>query len=57
MNKEELKQIRKELGLSQQDFAVRLGVGIATISRWEHGINCPSKLAMEQIKKINKGVK
>jgi transcriptional regulator with XRE-family HTH domain len=32
-----IQQFRKERGLSQQQLASMLGVGVATISRWETG--------------------
>jgi DNA-binding transcriptional regulator YiaG len=34
---EAIKQFRKERGLSQQQLASMLGVGVATVSRWETG--------------------
>jgi transcriptional regulator with XRE-family HTH domain len=32
-----MKQIREKLGLTQQEFAGRLGVAMSTLSRWENG--------------------
>lgn len=52
MNIEQLKQIRINLGLSQEDFGHLLGVTGATINRWERGVFKPSKLAVEKIKAI-----
>ncbi len=52
MNIEQLKQIRINLGLSQEDFGHLLGVTGATINRWERGAFKPSKLAVEKIKTI-----
>jgi transcriptional regulator with XRE-family HTH domain len=37
-----VKVIRELLGLSQQEFATRLGVSITTISRWERGKTPPT---------------
>ena len=34
---EEIRFVRKYLGLSGQDLAARMGVAPATVSRWEHG--------------------
>lgn len=34
---EAIQQFRKEKALSQQDLATILGVGVATVSRWETG--------------------
>lgn len=40
-----IKRIREYLGLSQTDFAEKLGVTFATINRWENGRAIPTKLA------------
>jgi transcriptional regulator with XRE-family HTH domain len=37
MTGEELRQIRTRLGLTQGEFASRLGVWLNTVSRWEIG--------------------
>ena len=44
-----VKEIRKQLGLSQEDLARELGVSFATINRWENGRSAPSKLAKAQL--------
>ena len=44
-----VKEIRKQLGLSQEDLARELGVSFATINRWENGKSSPSKLAKAQL--------
>jgi len=43
MDPKEIKQIRMNLGLSQQDFADMLGVSFATVNRWENGKAKPQK--------------
>ena len=43
-----IKEVRKQLGLSQEDLAHKLGVSFATINRWENGKTSPSKLAKAQ---------
>ena len=40
--KEKILITRKQLLLSQADFAQKLGVGIATINRWEKGVCNPN---------------
>ena len=40
-----IKSIREYLGLSQADFAEKLGVTFATVNRWENGRVLPTKLA------------
>jgi transcriptional regulator with XRE-family HTH domain len=37
MNKEEFKQIRKDLSLTQKQFAEKLGKNVRTIQRMESG--------------------
>lgn len=38
---ENLKCIRKEKGLSQEELAVKVGVVRQTISKWEKGLSVP----------------
>ena len=44
-----LKHIRDYLGLSQADFAEKLGVNFATVNRWENGRAIPTKLAQAKL--------
>lgn len=44
-----VKEIRKQLTLSQEDLARQLGVSYATVNRWENGQSKPSKLAKAQL--------
>jgi transcriptional regulator with XRE-family HTH domain len=39
---DEVLRVRAELGETQQAFAHRLGVGMATVQRWEYGSARPS---------------
>ncbi len=41
-----VKEVRKRLKLSQEEFAEQLGVSFATVNRWENGKTLPSKLAL-----------
>lgn len=43
-----IKDVRKQLGLSQEDIARELGVSFATINRWENAKTVPFKLARNQ---------
>jgi DNA-binding transcriptional regulator YiaG len=45
-----VKEVRKQLGLSQEDLAHALGMSFATINRWENGKTSPSKLARTHLK-------
>ncbi len=38
MTPDELKKIREKLGMTQRDFADRLGVIVTTISPWQMGV-------------------
>ncbi|MFH0730070.1 MAG: helix-turn-helix transcriptional regulator [Pseudomonadota bacterium] len=43
-----IKEVRRQLSLSQEDLAHALGVSFATVNRWENGKTMPSKLAIKQ---------
>ncbi len=45
---EKIKEARKQLGLSQEKFAAKMGVSFSTINRWEKGHFLPSYLAQAQ---------
>jgi DNA-binding XRE family transcriptional regulator len=44
-----VKEVRRQLALSQEDLARELGVSYTTINRWENGQSKPSKLAKVQL--------
>jgi putative transcriptional regulator len=44
-----VKEVRRQLSLSQEDLARQLGVSYATVNRWENGLSRPSKLAKVQL--------
>ncbi|QIR41753.1 helix-turn-helix transcriptional regulator (plasmid) [Tolypothrix sp. PCC 7910] len=44
-----IRELRLLKGLTQEQFAVSLGVTYPTINRWENGRSKPSPLAMEKI--------
>jgi DNA-binding transcriptional regulator YiaG len=43
-----VKEVRRQLGLSQEALAQELRVSYATINRWENGKTSPFKMAREQ---------
>lgn len=48
-----IKEIRLVKGLTQEEFAQRLGVSKNTINRWEKGHNRPrSKIVLAKIKRV-----
>ncbi|MGD8846187.1 MAG: helix-turn-helix transcriptional regulator [Desulfobacteraceae bacterium] len=44
-----VKEVRRQLSLSQEDLARELGVSFATVNRWENSHVKPSKLARAQL--------
>jgi ribosome-binding protein aMBF1 (putative translation factor) len=44
-----VKEVRRQLAISQEDLARELGVSYATVNRWENGQAKPSKLARTQL--------
>ena len=44
-----IRELRQTLKLTQEKFAVHLGVSFPTINRWENGHATPSPLALKQI--------
>ena len=49
-----IRKLRTALGLTQEQFAAKIGVTYSTINRWENNKSKPSPLAMQKIKKIQK---
>ena len=49
---ERIRRIRKDRGLSQQDFAGMLGVSNSRVSNWEQGINRPDADILAQICRV-----
>jgi DNA-binding transcriptional regulator YiaG len=49
---ETVKEVRRQLGLSQEELAHALGVSFATVNRWENSKTVPSKLAQRQFEQF-----
>lgn len=47
---EAIRQTRKKMFMSQEDFAASIHVSVATVNRWEHGRSKPNLTAMKSIK-------
>ena len=47
-----IKDLRSKLGLTQEQFAAKVGVTFSTVNRWESGKSKPSPLAMRQIEEL-----
>jgi DNA-binding transcriptional regulator YiaG len=43
-----VRDVRSQLGISQEDLARELGVSFATVNRWENKQTKPSRLARTQ---------
>ncbi|MFQ5637324.1 MAG: helix-turn-helix domain-containing protein [bacterium] len=41
----DIKRIRLNLGLTQEELAHNLGVAVSTVNRWENSKNRPGKMA------------
>lgn len=50
----DVKDLRKRLGMTQKQFAAAVGVHVVTIIRWEKGSFNPSGLALEKINQLAK---
>lgn len=50
----EIKALRKRLGLTQFEFARRLGVVPQSVRRWESGRGNPSPMARRLLEELNK---
>ncbi len=52
MTNQEIKEFRKKLGLSQEDFARLIGVKLMSVSRWELEKGNPGLQAKREIEKL-----
>ena len=48
----QIKELRKGLGLTQEEFAHAVAVTFSTVNRWENGHAKPSKLARRAIEQL-----
>lgn len=47
-----VKDIRRQLSLSQEDLARQLAISYSPVNRWEDGVSRPSKLARAQLERF-----
>ncbi len=52
MLKENIKQLRKSRGLSQEELAIKLNVVRQTISKWEQGLSVPDSEMLVSISEV-----
>jgi DNA-binding transcriptional regulator YiaG len=53
MNGNQIRDLRVSMGLTQEEFAHRLGVTLCTVNRWENNKVAPSRLAVRQLQQIS----
>ena len=51
-----IKELRADLGLTQEQFAAKLGATVSTVNRWENDKGKPSPLAMLGIERLRQKV-
>jgi len=54
MTGQQIKELRKQLNLSQKDFAEKIGVKRLTIARWESGERTPDEINQKRLLQIGK---
>ena len=47
---ERIRETRQNMGLTQEEFAAKLGVTFSTVNRWENGKSKPSRMALKILK-------
>lgn len=52
---EMIRKLRAKLGLTQEQFAAKVGVTWSTVNRWENGRGHPSPLAMQRLEELIEG--
>ena len=55
MNRKQIRQLRRDMGLTQQQLADRLGVSFVTLNRWENGQSKPSAMGLSKLQELNAG--
>jgi len=51
-----IRNLRAKLGLTQEQFAAKVGVTWSTVNRWENGRGSPSPLARRRIEELQEEV-
>ena len=52
-----IKELRAATGLTQEQFAAKIGVTFSTVNRWENEKGKPSPLAMRRIEELQNKLK
>lgn len=53
---ERIRSLRRQLGLTQTEFAQRLGVSMQAVSFWERGTRTPTGLYAQAIRSVQREV-
>ena len=51
-----IRDLRAKLGLTQEQFAAKVGVTFSTVNRWENDRGKPSPLAVRRIEALREGL-
>lgn len=51
-----VRELRRRLGLTQEEFAAKLGVTFPTVNRWENRRAKPSRMAMKLIEGLRQQI-
>ncbi len=51
-----IRKLRTTLGLTQEQFAAKIGVTVSTVNRWENDKGKPSPLAMLRIERFQQKI-
>jgi DNA-binding transcriptional regulator YiaG len=54
MNSIEIKELRKKINLTQEQFARKVGVTLLTVSKWEGEKSKPSPMAIDRLNNLKK---
>jgi putative transcriptional regulator len=53
----DIKALRKQLGMTQEELAQKLGVSWSTVQRWESNKGRPSNLALQRLEQLKPKLK
>ena len=49
-----IRELRRNLNMTQENFAHEIGVTFATVNRWENGRTQPNKVAQKVLKQLER---
>jgi len=52
MNGVNVKKLRRKMNVTQEAFAMELGVSVDSVRRWEQGVREPSALASKELERL-----